>query len=52
MFCRVQFDFNSYFFKIIMKVTKEHIRNILLYEFNKGNKVTEGARNIKAVWGQ
>jgi len=34
-----------------MEVTKEHIRHILLYEFNKGNNATESARNIKAVWG-
>jgi len=30
-----------------MEVTKEHIRHILLYEFNKGNNTTENARNIK-----
>jgi len=47
----VQFDFNSYFFKVIMKVTKEHILHILLYDFNKGNNATESARNIKAVYG-
>jgi len=46
----VQFDFNSYFFKIITEVTKEYIRHILLYEFNKGNNATESARNIKAVY--
>jgi len=34
-----------------MEVTKEHIRHILLYEFNKGNNATESARNIKAVYG-
>jgi len=34
-----------------MEVTKEHIRHILLYEFNKDNNATESARNIKAVWG-
>jgi len=34
-----------------MKVTKEHIRHILLYEFNKGNNAMESARNIKAVYG-
>jgi len=45
----MQFDFNSYFFKIIMEMTKEHIRHILLYDFNKGNNTTESARNIKAI---
>jgi len=34
-----------------MEVTKEYIRHILLYEFNKGNNTTESARNIKAVYG-
>jgi len=29
-----------------MEVTKEHIRHILVYEFNKGNNATESARNI------
>jgi len=33
-----------------MEVTKEHIRHILLYEFNKGNHATKSARNIKAVY--
>jgi len=33
-----------------MEVTKEHIRHILLYEFNKGNNTTENARNIKVVY--
>jgi len=32
-----------------MKVTKEHIWHILLYEFNKSNNTTESARNIKAI---
>jgi len=39
------------FFKVVMEMTKEHIRHILLYEFNEGNNVTESARNIKAVYG-
>jgi len=34
-----------------MEVTKENIRHILLYEFNKGNNATESAKNIKAVYG-
>jgi len=34
-----------------MEVTKEYIRYILLYEFNKGNNAMESARNIKAVYG-
>jgi len=46
----MQFDFNSYFFKVIMEATKEHIWHILLYEFNKGNNATESAKNIKAVY--
>jgi len=33
-----------------MEVTKEHIRHILIYEFNKGNNAMESARNIKAVY--
>jgi len=46
----MQFDFNSYFFKVIMEVTKEHIQHVLLYEFNKDNTM-ESMRNIKAVYG-
>jgi len=34
-----------------MEVTKEYIRHILLYEFNKGNSAMESARNIKGVYG-
>jgi len=34
-----------------MEVTKEHIRRILLYEFNKDNNATESARNIKVIYG-
>jgi len=33
-----------------MEVTKERIRYILLYEFNKGNNATKNARNIKVVY--
>jgi len=33
-----------------MEVTKEHIRHILLYEFNKGNNATKSARNIKTIY--
>jgi len=41
----------SYFFKVVMEVIKEHIRHILLYEFNKGNNAMENAENIKAEYG-
>jgi len=48
----MQFDLNSYFFKVIMVMTKEYIRHILLYKFNKGNNAMESARNIKATNGE
>lgn len=30
----------------------EFIRHLLLYEFNRGSKATEAARNIRAVYGE
>jgi hypothetical protein len=30
----------------------EHFRHLLLYEFNRGSKAVEAARNISAVYGE
>jgi hypothetical protein len=30
----------------------EHFRHLLLYEFNRGSKAEEAARNICAVYGE
>jgi glucan phosphorylase len=30
----------------------EHFRHLLLYEFNRGSKAAEAARNISAVYGE
>jgi hypothetical protein len=30
----------------------EHFRHLLLYEFNRGSKAAEAARNICAVYGE
>jgi hypothetical protein len=30
----------------------EHLRHLLLYEFNRGSKAAEAARNVCAVYGE
>lgn len=35
-----------------IEITEEHIRHIMLYEFNKGNNASAAVKNIEDVYGK
>lgn len=46
----MKFDFNGYFLKVAVEVTKEPVHDMLLYEFNESENARESARHITAVY--